>query len=146
LKQNLLLVKGKEKNLLKIQPLPTALRMQAIRSKHLRNIYVTVPPLSGIAFHVHISSSRLSWPAEIRGRGNFPFAAVEKIEFATVASLKRLFQTGISLRLWASAVGQLKRTDFYACTIYTYAHVVFLFGHLPLANSNAKSFTHSNRT
>ncbi len=36
-KENLLLVKMKEKNLLKIQPLPKVLRVQAIRSKQLRN-------------------------------------------------------------------------------------------------------------
>jgi hypothetical protein len=35
----LLLVKIKEKKLLKIQPLPKALRVQAIRSKQIRNIY-----------------------------------------------------------------------------------------------------------
>jgi hypothetical protein len=37
---NLLQVKREDKNLLKTQPLPTALRMQAIRSKQLRNIYI----------------------------------------------------------------------------------------------------------
>ncbi len=30
----------KEKNLLKIQPLPKVLRMQALRSKQLHNIYI----------------------------------------------------------------------------------------------------------
>ncbi len=39
-KENLLLVKMKEKNLLIKQPLPKVLRVQAIRSKQLRNIYV----------------------------------------------------------------------------------------------------------
>jgi hypothetical protein len=36
----LLLVKMKEKNLLKIQPLPKVLRVQATRSKQLHNIYI----------------------------------------------------------------------------------------------------------
>ncbi len=39
-KENLLLVKMKEK-LLKIQPLPKVLCVQAIRSKQLRNMYIT---------------------------------------------------------------------------------------------------------
>ncbi len=30
----------KEKNLLKIQPLPKVLHMQAVRSKQLRNMYI----------------------------------------------------------------------------------------------------------
>jgi hypothetical protein len=38
-RENLLLVKMKEKKLLKIQPLPKVLSVQAIRSKQLRNIY-----------------------------------------------------------------------------------------------------------
>jgi hypothetical protein len=36
----LLLVKMKEKNLLKMQPLPKVLRVQATRSKQLRNICI----------------------------------------------------------------------------------------------------------
>ncbi len=38
--ENLLLVKMKEENLLKIQPLPKVMRVQAIRSKQLRNTRV----------------------------------------------------------------------------------------------------------
>jgi hypothetical protein len=40
--ENLLLVKLKEKNLLKIQPLPTVLRMQAIRSKQLESEHMLI--------------------------------------------------------------------------------------------------------
>ncbi len=50
--ENLLLVKMKEQNLLKIQPLPTLLRMQAIRSKQLRNIYIC---------YIHAYWAALAW-------------------------------------------------------------------------------------
>jgi hypothetical protein len=56
-KRNLLLVKMKEKNLLKIQPLPKVLRMQIIRSKQLRNIYLLHTP-EGVGTRDDDSESR----------------------------------------------------------------------------------------
>ncbi len=57
-RENLLLVKMKEKkkNLLKIQPLPKVLRVQAIRSKQIRNIYVYL--YIYIRIYVYICCSR----------------------------------------------------------------------------------------
>ncbi len=55
-KANLLLVKMKEKNLLKIQPLPKVLRMQAIRSKQLRNIYIRYIPCRSWTAHQRVGA------------------------------------------------------------------------------------------